>query len=204
MQQAPGKVTSWKSVGVHMISDEQKRKMKEKAIEETKRFIAIALYIWVFLVVLELHRFAVLREVHVNSLPGHRFGFAAINALMLGKVILIGQVLHVGHQLNEKRLIHAVLFKSAIFALLLICFEIVEEVIVGLIHGKSLAASIPQFWGGGLEGILLAGLMAFVALIPFFLFTEVQSVIGRDKLRSLIFQERSKPAAGAQPQAPAA
>jgi len=187
-----------------MISNEQKRKVKEKAIEETKRFIAIALYLWVLLVVFELHRFAVLREVHLNSLPSYRFGEAAINALVLGKVILIGQALNVGHQLSEKRLIYSVLFKSAIFALLLICFEIVEEVIVGLIHGKSLAASVPRFGGGGLEGMLLVGLMGFVALIPFFLFAEVQRVIGKEKLYSLILQERSKPAADAQPQAPAA
>jgi hypothetical protein len=34
--------------------------------------------------------------------------------------------------------------------------------------------------------------MAFVVLIPFFLFTEVQQVIGKEKLHSLILQERSK------------
>jgi hypothetical protein len=32
--------------------------------------------------------------------------------------------------------------------------------------------------------------MAFVVLIPFFLFMEVQRVIGKDKLRSMILQKR--------------
>jgi hypothetical protein len=31
-----------------------------------------------------------------------------------------------------------------------------------------------------------------VVLIPFFLFTEVQRVLGEEKLHSLIFQKRSK------------
>jgi hypothetical protein len=87
------------------------------------------------------------------------------------------------------------LYKSAIFALLLICFEILEDVIVGLIHGKSLVASMPQLGGGGLEGMVVYGILAFVVLIPFFLFSEVQRVIGREKMRSLIFQDRSKPEA---------
>jgi hypothetical protein len=34
--------------------------------------------------------------------------------------------------------------------------------------------------------------MAFVVLIPLFLFTEVQEAIGKEKLQSIIFHERSK------------
>ena len=40
--------------------------------------------------------------------------------------------------------------------------------------------------------MVLFGMMAFVVLIPFFLFTEVQKVIGRETLHSLILRERSK------------
>jgi hypothetical protein len=175
-----------------MISNEQKRKAKERAATELKKVIAIAFYLWVVLSLLEIHRFVVLREVSQTSLPGYRIGFAAINALILGKVIVIGQTLHVGEQLNEKSVVYSASFKSALFALLLVCFNIAEEVIVGVIHGKSIVASIPQMGGGGLEGKLLVGVMAFVLLIPFFLFTEVQRVLGRDKLHSLIIQKRSK------------
>lgn len=175
-----------------MISHQQKQNLRERAITETKKFIAIALYLWVLLSVFELHRFSVLRDLNLNALFGYRFGFAALNALILGKVILIGQALHVGEHFSEKRLIYSALFKSAIFSLLLVCFEVIEEVIVGLIHGKSLLASIPQFGGGGLEGKLIVGLLAFVTLIPFFLFIEVQQVLGKENLRKLLFQDRSK------------
>jgi hypothetical protein len=175
-----------------MISDEQKRNAKERAVTELKRVLAITFYLWVVLSLLEIHRFVVLREVSPTSLPGCRIGFAAINALILSKVIVIGQALHLGEQLNEERLIHSAFFKSVVFALSVVCFNVVEEVIIGVIHGKSIVASIPQMGGGGLEGKLLVGVMAFVLLIPFFLFTEVQRVLGRDKLHSLIIQKRSK------------
>lgn len=167
-------------------------KVKERAVSELKKFAVIAFYLWVLFSLFEIHKYAVLRELNIHSLSGYKIGFAAINALIMGKVILIGEALHVGERLSEKRLIFSVLFKSATFAVLVVCFDIVEEVIVGLIHGKSIAASVPKLGGGGLEGIFLFGIMAFVVLIPFFLFTEVERVIGQEKFRSLIFHERSK------------
>lgn len=169
-------------------------KVKERAVTELKKYAAIALYLWVLFSLFEIHRFAVLRQLNIHSLSGYKIGFAAINALIMGKVILIGEALHVGDQLSEKRLIYSVLFKSGAFALLVVCFDVVEEVIVGLIHGKSLVASIPKLGGGGLEGMILFGIMAFVVLIPFFLFAEVQQAVGKEKLQSVIFHERSKAA----------
>ena len=74
-----------------MISNEQKRKAKEKVKTELKKFVGIAFYLWVFLSLFEIHRFVVLREANAASLSGYRLGFAAINALILGKVILIGK-----------------------------------------------------------------------------------------------------------------
>jgi len=174
-----------------MISDEQKRKAKKRAVTELRKILAVAFYLWVVLSLLEIHRFVVLREVSPASVSAYKIGFVAINALILSKVIIIGDALHLGEQLSEKRVITSALFKSAVFALLLVGFNIVEEVIVGLIHGKSIIASIPQMGGGGLEGKILVGIMAFALLIPFFLFTELQRVLGKGKLQSLIVQKRS-------------
>lgn len=174
------------------ISDQQKRKVKDKAITEVRRFAAIVLYLWVLLNLLEIHRLAVLREVHQASVHGYRFGLAVINALVLGKVILIAEDLHFGDRFSQKRMVSSALFKSAVFAVLLVCFDVLEEVIVGVIHGKSVAASVPQMGGGGLEGKVIMGVIAFVVLIPFFLFTEMQRVVGKNELHSLMFRDRSK------------
>jgi hypothetical protein len=175
-----------------MMSDNTKQKAKEKAITEFKRFVVMALYLWVLLSIFELHRYAVLRQFHLVSISGYRIGFAGLNALIIAKVILAGQALHVGEQLSEKRAIFSVLFMSACFAVLVVLFEIVEEVIVGLLHGRTIAASMPQLAGGGAEGMAIVALMIFVVLLPFFLFLEVQRVIGREKLLAMIFQKRTK------------
>jgi hypothetical protein len=181
---------------MQMISVEQKRKARERAATELKKFVAIALYLWVFLSLFEIHRFVVLRQANATALSGYRLGFPAVNALVLGKVILIGQALHAGERLSDKRLIYSALYKSAVFALLLVCFNVVEEVIIGLIHGKSIAASIPQLGGGGLGGMILVGIMAFVVLLPFFLFTGLERILGKDSLHSLILRSGSKAHAG--------
>lgn len=170
----------------------QIRKVEEKTASELKRFAVIAFYLWVLLSLFEVHRFAVLREVHQTSVSGYRFGLMAINAFVLGKIILIGQDLHLAEQFSEKGLILSALFKSAVFSVLLVCFDILEEVIVGVIHGKTILASVPQMAGGGLEGKVIVGIMAFVTLVPFFLFAELQRILGKEKVHELIFQKRSR------------
>lgn len=174
-----------------MISDQQKRKAKERVTTELKKYVAIAIYLWVLFSMFEIHRIAVLRAVDRASISDYRLGLAALNALIMAKIILIGEAIHIGGRLTEKRLIYSVLLKSVMFALFAICCNIVEGVIVGLIHGTSIAASIPQMGGGGLLGAGLFGIMASIALIPFFLFTEVQRLLGKDTLHSLILQKRS-------------
>jgi hypothetical protein len=100
--------------------------------------------------------------------------------------------LHFGEHFSRGLLVYSVLVKSALFAVLVVCLDIIEEIVVGLIHGKSFAASIPQLGGGGLEGTILVGILVFLVLIPLFLLTEVLKVAGKDRLRSFILHEQSK------------
>jgi hypothetical protein len=175
-----------------MISDHQKRKAKERVVAEFKRYIAIAIYLWVLFSMFEIHRFAVLRDVTHAPISTYRIGFAGINALIMAKIILIGDAIHLGEQLREKRVIYSVLFKSVIFALFVIGCNVLEGVIVGLIHRTSISASIPRMGGGGLLGVVLYGAMGAIVLIPFFLFAELKRLIGKEKLHSLILEERPK------------
>ena len=175
-----------------MISDEKKRKAKEMAVTELKRYVTLTIYLWVLFSLFEVHRLVVLRQFDLASVSGYRFGFAAINALIMAKVILIGEALHRGGRLGKKRVYSSALFKSVAFAVLAVCFNVVEEVIVGLIHGKSIVASIPKMGGGGLEGMVLVGIMESVALFPFFLFVEMQQALGKEKLHSLLLDKKSR------------
>ena len=105
---------------------------------------------------------------------------------MLAKVLLTGEDLKFGTRFKDKPLIYSILYKCFIFTLFLIGFHIVERVIGGVLHGKSIAQSFPDVGGGSVQGILSLGVTVFVALIPFFAFREIARVIGPGELWSLL------------------
>lgn len=165
------------------------RSLKQKALEEARRMLVITAYLWVLFSVFEVHRVAVLRGQHLPT--SYRIGFSLINALILAKVILVADALHAGKRKAGTTMFAAVMFKSGILAMILVCFNVVEDVMVGLFHGKTLAESVPEVAGGGLEGQLLVGLMIFVVLIPFCAFEELRRAIGQDAFNDLLFRRKT-------------
>ena len=163
--------------------------LKQKALEEVKRLLVITAYLWALLSVFEVHRLGVLRAQHIPY--SYRVGFFLINPLVLAKVILIADALHAGRRAAGATMLAAVTIKSGIFAMILICFNIVEDILVGLFHGKTVAESLPELAGGALEGQLIVGPMIFVVLIPFFGFAELRRAIGQDAFDDLVFRRKT-------------
>ena len=163
--------------------DEPKGSLKQKAYQGLKEFVAISLYLWLVFSLFVIYRSVLLSER--ISFIAH--GEALINALALGKIMLIAQELHFAENLKGKPLIYPTLFKSVTFAIILGCFKVVEEIGIGLYHGKSAADSITAVGGGTLYGILALMAILAVLLTPFFAFTELRDVIGAEKLRRLFF-----------------
>jgi hypothetical protein len=162
---------------------EPTRTLKQKAYQGLKEYVAISLYLWLVFSLFVLYRAVLLSER--ISLVAH--GEALINALALGKVMLVAQELHFAEKFKGKPLIYATLFKSVAFSLILGCFKILEEICIGLFHGESAGQSIAEVGGGTLNGILAMMAILAVLLIPFFAFTELRGILGREKLTGLFF-----------------
>jgi uncharacterized protein (DUF1810 family) len=175
------------------MANDRLHRLKTGAIDETRELLWIFLYLWVLLSVFSLHKALVLNE---ESLIYHQ-GFAIINALALAKVVLVAEYFHAGDNLKNRPLIYPIMFKSAVFAVILMCFHIIEEALLGVLHGKPLFQSIPDIGGGTLQGILMVGIIMSVVLTPFFAFRELGRAIGTEQLRSLLFGGKTK--AGAAP-----
>lgn len=175
------------------MANERLLRLKTGAIDETRELFGIFIYLWVLLSLFSLHKALVLNE---ESLIYHQ-GFAIINALALAKVILVAELFHIGDKLKNRPLIYPIMFKSAVFAVILLCFHMIEETLIGVLHGKTLSQSIPNIGGGKLQGILMVGIIMFVVLMPFFAFRELGRAIGTEQLRSLLFGGETK--AGAAP-----
>jgi hypothetical protein len=167
--------------------DTPNRSLKQKAIQELKEYLTISFYLWLVFAVLIFYKSVILAEHHI-SFVAH--GLALLNALALGKVMLVAQQLHFADRFKDEPLICPTLFKSAPFAVILGCFKILEDTLIGWYHGSSFSESIVGIGGGTLKGILSLVLLLAVLLIPFFGITELGKVFGEDKLATLFFTSR--------------
>jgi hypothetical protein len=164
--------------------------LKERAVDELKKYAVITFYLWVLFFVFGAYRRMLLHENGVNVLTE---SFAIVNALIFGKVILIADALNFGHRLRGGALATVVLGRSLMFSALLILFHIAEEAIRAAIKGQPLGSALDDFGGGTWPGVLTYGAIFFVALIPFFAFQEVSRVLGSDLLWRLFFTPGTKP-----------
>jgi hypothetical protein len=165
-------------------SNEHKPNLKEKALHELREFFGMTIYLWLLFALFALHDTIILTENHLNY---QAQGLAIVNALLLAKVMLIGEDLHLGNRFKDNPLVYSILYKAFTFSVVFIGFHIVENVLVGVLRGRTIVQSFPAIGGGSLKGIVSVGTIMFVSLIPFFAFREVGRVIGKSELWSLLF-----------------
>jgi len=171
---------------------ERRRRVWEIVVCEAKKFGILFLYLAVVFGLLTLHQWVVLASNHISYAF---YGASVINALILAKIMLVAEALHFGERFRDKPLAYSILYKSVAFGLMLVVAYVAEEVIVGLLKGKSLGQSTPELGGGTLGGILAIAVIMCVALIPFFAFKEIRRVYGGPQFDSLFFQG-GRPGAG--------
>lgn len=162
--------------------------LKEKALEELRMYWVIAIYLGVMLGAFMWYRRFVLSE---SGISYFHYGAAAIEALILAKVILIGQALGIGRRFEDSRLILSTLFKALLFGLFIGIFGMLEHVIEGLVHRESWDEIARGLFSAGRDEFLARTVMGFVILIPFFAFWEADRVMGDHKLFNLFFRKRS-------------
>lgn len=147
--------------------------------DEMKRYAAIAAYLYVCFIAVLLYKAAILRDVGVEFAP---FGFAAVKALVLAKIMLVGEAMHVGARMRLGSLLHVVLFRSTLFLVLIAAFSALEKIIHGLVHHESLGADFVDFAGGTLPEILATSLLIFLVLLPYFAYRQVDEALGKGTL----------------------
>jgi hypothetical protein len=126
-----------------------------------------------------------------QNIPYTNYFVAVIEAVILAKVILIGDVLHLGRGLEKKPLIFPTLYRTVVFTLFVGAFTIVEHAIRGLLHGKGLSGGVEEFFAKGPYELLANCLVVFVALIPFFAIKELERVFGDKRIAALFFRART-------------
>jgi hypothetical protein len=167
------------------MTNERVRKIEEKAIEELRSFFLMALYLWFVFALMMLNEAVILKKPSINFLAQ---GFAAINALVLAKVMLIADDLRYARELDHLPLAWPILYKAVMFGLLFVVFHEIEHYVVGWFSGISHTLTLPTVGGGTWAGAMCVWAIMSVSLVPFFAIREISKLVGIGRVWRVIFQ----------------
>jgi hypothetical protein len=166
--------------------------LKQKTIHELWELAWVFLYLAFFFCSLELYSVLLLRDFHVKYL---NFGFALINALVIAKVILLGEYARIGRKYEEQPLILSAAYKAILFVVLVFVFHLVEELVKRLLHNGHFAGALAQVRVNYLLG---RGIIVFCTFLPLFAFRELRRVLGEKKFMDLFFRSGARPDQGSE------
>lgn len=168
-----------------MDKGNRKQRILHEAAEYWITFIYLALFFGSF----TLYRKLILAEHHISSF---HFGMSLLEALILAKVILIGNALHLGRHFETRPLLIPTLYKAMVFSLFTGAFALLEHSLHGLIHGGGITEGVRQLISLGWDELAARCLIMFTAFIPFFAFQELGNALGEGKIWELFFLSRGK------------
>jgi hypothetical protein len=155
---------------------DRKQKLKHELIE----MLVLFLYLALFFCALATYSMLLLHQYHVEYLT---FAFALINALVITKVIMLGEYAKLGRRHENKALAVSIAWKAIVFGLLVFAFHVLEEGIKRLIHGADITRASRDIRFDELAG---RAIVIFCAFIPLFAFREFRRVMGEEEFRKLV------------------
>lgn len=165
-----------------MIDDtSQKVSFKQRAIHEFEDMGVIFLYLAFFFCAISTYSMLLLNKFEISYFT---YGAALINALVIAKVILIGEYARIGRKHEAKPLLYSAIYKAFVFGLLVFAFHLIEEAIKEVVHGHRVAAAFREM---RIDDLLARTVIVFCTFISLFAFRELQRVLGEDKFRTLLF-----------------
>jgi len=170
------------------MHDGQTRNIKQRVLHEVAEYWINFVYVAFFLVAFTWYRRLVLAEYHIVYM---HYWFPVIEAAVLAKVIIIGDLLQLGRRLDQQPLIIPTLYRTVVFTVWIAVFDILEATLRGLIHRQGLMGGLEELANRDWHEWVAACVVAFVAFIPFFAFKQLELVLGEDRLRPLFWRRRT-------------
>ncbi|MGO8912337.1 MAG: DUF4339 domain-containing protein [Bradyrhizobium sp.] len=156
---------------------------------ELSEYLIISAYLYVCFGSLTFYKAAILHSDGIAFAP---FGFAIAKALILGKFVLLLHALKIGERNGRAGVLLAdILKKSVLFLVFLIALTVVEEIIVGYFHGRTITEALGELGGGTLQQALASSLLMLIILIPYFTFRVVAVRLGEGVLWRLLTERTS-------------
>jgi hypothetical protein len=157
----------------------ERKGFKEKAKHEFVEMAIVFAYLAFVFCALATYSMLLLERYEIAYFT---YGAALLNALIITKVILIGEAVHFGKRHEGKALVYSVIYKAFLYGVLVFAFHLIEETVKLLIHGRNFASAFHEV---RLDDVLARSIVIFGTFIPFFGFRELGRVIGPEKMRDL-------------------
>ena len=157
---------------------------REKVKHELREMFELFSYLAFFFVALAVYDMLLLRRYDVEYLT---ITFALINALVITKVIMIGEYAKLGKRHEDKALLVSAVWKAFVFGLLVFAFHVVEEVVKRLIHGADIERASRDIRYEQLAG---RAIVVFCVFIPLFAWREFRRAMGEEDFRKLVFRAK--------------
>lgn len=169
--------------------------IRTRVRSDVRRFLIMFAYLLLIFTLFQLHEYVVLRQ---HELPYTRFGFGIIKALVLAKVMLIGDEMKLGRRLSKQPFIYSVIGRSALFTVLFVAFDFLEQIVRALFTGRDIGSSISDP-GGSVAGSVIIALTMCVMLTPYFAFVELGRRFGVHRLSEVLLSTGGHGAPGEEP-----
>lgn len=165
-------------------SHEKPRELKARLAHELKSYAWLSGYLFLLLFALTAFR----ARVEGRDAPSLReLGHAVFEALVLGKVILIGGLFGIGERLRHGRLVTLTIYRAAAYALFALAFFAAEDLITGLIKGQGFRAIVEEARRIGFGVMLMRCIIMFIFLVPLFAIWGLARRLGPGRLHELFF-----------------
>ncbi|MEE4175817.1 MAG: hypothetical protein V2I57_16350 [Xanthomonadales bacterium] len=162
---------------------DRKPTVGERAREEFRKYMLVSVYLWVCFAVITLYKAAALEAEGIDWAP---LGFAIVQALVIGKFILIGDALKAGQKSSDHPLLYRVAWRTLAMLAVLIVFKVLEEVVVALIHHKPLGSLLEEISARPFWVNLAPVLLMLLILVPMITATEIHRTVGTERFRELL------------------
>src|SRR5262249_39476248 len=96
--------------------------------------------------------------------------------------MLIGDALHFDRNLKHKPMVYSILLKSLVYLGFLILLSFIEEIAVGLIHGRSLTRSVAEIAGGSVVELVTSCFLLWLILVPVVGIRQLDNFLGNGVL----------------------
>ena len=158
--------------------------IKQRLVSELHQYMIVSFYLWVCFSTLLLYKNSLLDTNNLSLVP---LGTAVVKALIIGKFILIGEATHIGVRVKPKVLLYRILWKSVVLLLMLIVFVLAEDLIMAVVHGKTMSTQITEMVAPSCLQHLAPPVIMLMVLIPMIAFEEIDHALGAGKLKGMLF-----------------